>query len=371
MSQENKLTFLGEGLNGSVYRQRKVLGKNLPTNEIAIKIFKNRDELRAFERRFQDLIHFRSRYCASFLGWELLDNKIAVAMDYVDGISLYEISRSLQLTPEIKTEIIAQLQNGVQELHSAGICHGDLSLSNIMIDTRGQLKLIDFGLGKSSKKDRIVGTPKYLSPERWGGGAVTIYDDIFSVGLIYLELATSTSETEEYYKKRAQLLTYEDGPWFHSSPTLRGWERSFREAQVSRKKLKDLVIWLKKSSSSSLVKTQIVRANENRVLMNLGLFKLITGILILFLPPLTLGRGFGGRQIDIPGEKQYGFLEVKTQKWFEVWIDDQHLGYSPIYKRPLEVGLHKVTWQNQKEKKSLTVVISAGQKNVLGDSDFK
>lgn len=371
MKQASKLTFLGEGLNGSVYRQRKTLGRNLPTNEIAIKIFKNHDELKAFERRFQDLIHFRSRYCASFLGWELLDNRIAVAMDYIDGVSLYEVSRSAHLTSEIKVEIMAQLQNGVRELHSAGICHGDLSFSNIMIDIRGQLKLIDFGLGKSSKKDRIIGTPKYLSPERWNGDAVTIYDDIFSVGLLYLELTASTNEVEDYYKKRAQRLSIEDGPWFHSTPALRRWEPSFKETTVSRKKLKDLVVSLKKSSLSDLARTQIVRANDRRMSIKLSLFRLIAGILILFLPPLTLGRGFGGQQIDIPGEKQYGFLEVKTQKWFEIWIDDQPFGYSPVYTRPLEVGFHKVTWRNQSERKSLTVVISAGRKRVLKDSDFE
>ena len=55
------------------------------------------------------------------------------------------------------------------ELHSKGIMHRDLKLENIMVDDRGYLKLIDYGLAKTVNDDELAmsycGTPEYLAPE--------------------------------------------------------------------------------------------------------------------------------------------------------------------------------------------------------------
>ena len=118
-------------------------------------------------------------------------------MEYVEGKTLGEVIKSDELTIERITDISIQICEGLNEAHSKGITHRDIKPENILIDNKGKVKIVDFGLAKVkniskgiTKQDSTVGTLKYMSPEQIRNQNVDHRSDIWSFGVILYEMIT-------------------------------------------------------------------------------------------------------------------------------------------------------------------------------------
>jgi tetratricopeptide (TPR) repeat protein/tRNA A-37 threonylcarbamoyl transferase component Bud32 len=135
-----------------------------------------------------------------------------IVMEYVKGKTLSEILDE-GLTMRRAVEIITAIAEALSEAHEHGIVHRDIKPSNIVVNERGQVKVLDFGLVKNmfdqsssgvdldadtlystqTRSDVIVGTPLYLSPEQATGKAIDGRSDLFALGALLYEALTGQS----------------------------------------------------------------------------------------------------------------------------------------------------------------------------------
>jgi len=120
-------------------------------------------------------------------------------MEFVDGESLGSmLKREGKLSVEQSAKVIQQTALGLSTAHDRGVVHRDIKPGNLMINSRGAVKIADFGIALSnhdlSKKltttGEFVGTPGYLSPEVCLGKPVDQRSDIFSLGIVFFEMLT-------------------------------------------------------------------------------------------------------------------------------------------------------------------------------------
>lgn len=124
-----------------------------------------------------------------------VDGQHFLSMEYVDGEDLATLIRRIGRLPQDKgLDIARQLCAGLAAAHDRGVLHLDLKPSNVMLDGRGRVRITDFGLARLAAEqegpEAVVGTPAYMAPEQLVSAQVTEQSDIYSLGLILIEVFT-------------------------------------------------------------------------------------------------------------------------------------------------------------------------------------
>jgi serine/threonine-protein kinase len=118
-----------------------------------------------------------------------------ISMEYIDGEDLASLLRRIGKLPEGKAlDIARDLCAGVAAAHSLGVIHRDLKPANVMIDSRGDARITDFGLAALAEdlvtRREVSGTPAYMAPEQLEGREVNQKTDLYALGLIFYEMFT-------------------------------------------------------------------------------------------------------------------------------------------------------------------------------------
>src|SRR5215468_2645314 len=118
-----------------------------------------------------------------------------LSMEYVDGEDLGSLLRRIgRLPPDKALEIARKLCAGLAAAHDKGILHRDLKPANVMLNSQGEIAIMDFGLAELADiitEDQVRhGTPAYMAPEQLAGKEVTTKSDIYSLGLVLYEIFT-------------------------------------------------------------------------------------------------------------------------------------------------------------------------------------
>jgi serine/threonine protein kinase len=126
-------------------------------------------------------------------------DKTAIAMEFIDGETLDQRLKSQgQFEFDEAVRICADVLDTLHFAHRKGIFHRDIKPGNVMIDSRGNVKVIDFGIAKAktdpdlTRAGTCCGTPGYMSPEQFTPNEDTNYAlaDIYAVGTMLFKLLT-------------------------------------------------------------------------------------------------------------------------------------------------------------------------------------
>ena len=190
---------LGAGGMGEVYRARDTrLGR-----DVAIKVIS--DALAAEGRaRFEREVKAASalthpNICAVHDVGEA-DGRLFFVMELVDGVTLGAHAGGRSLEPSAVIAIGTQIADALDAAHAHGIVHRDIKPGNILITSRGHIKVADFGVAiraaipdaetveRLTISGRVVGTPAYMAPELLRGGAADARSDLWALGVVLHEL---------------------------------------------------------------------------------------------------------------------------------------------------------------------------------------
>ena len=195
------LAPLGKGGMGVVYKARD----HQLEETVAIKVL--RPEIardKEMERRFKSEIRLarrvRHRNVCGIHEYGEDGSLRYIAMEFIEGVDLRRVLSDRGALPlEQAFEYCIRTAEGLQAIHEAGIIHRDLKTANLMVDARGVLRLMDFGIAKQSGAEGtlgstatglVVGTPEYMSPEQARGEKVDFRSDIYALGVLAFEIFT-------------------------------------------------------------------------------------------------------------------------------------------------------------------------------------
>ena len=121
-----------------------------------------------------------------------------IVMEYVEGRTLKELIVSRGSCPvPVAITYVRQVLAGLRFAHRAGIVHRDVKPHNVIVDSEGRVKVMDFGIARAGTSQMtevgsIIGTAQYLSPEQARGAPVDESSDLYSTGILLYELLTGT-----------------------------------------------------------------------------------------------------------------------------------------------------------------------------------
>ncbi len=195
------LEKLGEGGMGVVYKaQDTKLDRFVALKFLPAHVAQSEQEKSRFIQEAKSASALNHPNVCTIYGIGEFDGQQFIEMELVDGVTLRDkVSandsvKSSSLTIKQVVEYGIQIGEALQEAHSKGIIHRDIKAENIMVNSKNQIKVMDFGLAKLkgslklTKTSSTIGTLAYMSPEQIQGIEADIRSDIFSFGVVLFEM---------------------------------------------------------------------------------------------------------------------------------------------------------------------------------------
>jgi serine/threonine-protein kinase len=204
------LQKLGAGGMGEVYvAEDRELRRKVALKVLTGWITSDAEQLRRFQREARLLAALDHSSIVTIYSVEHEDDLHFLTMELVEGTNLDEIVPEEGLKIGRFFDIALPLAKALAAAHEQGVVHRDLKPSNVMLGDDGKVKMLDFGLAKLGQGEAtseetgyptasltqtgvVMGTVPYMSPEQVEGKTVDHRSDIFSLGIIFYEMATGS-----------------------------------------------------------------------------------------------------------------------------------------------------------------------------------
>lgn len=184
------ISVLGEGASSIVLLASDANGKKLAIKALRPELSSDASMIQMLEDEAKSLTQINHPRVAQIVSFSTeLDPLPHIITEYVEGKSLKEMVSDSPLSGPLLLSLAQGLLEGLEAIHRAGVIHKDLKPANIVFTEDG-VKLIDFGISRSSSEttfsdtDRLAATPGWLSPEQAKGINLGIETDIFNFGIV-------------------------------------------------------------------------------------------------------------------------------------------------------------------------------------------
>ncbi len=203
------IALLGQGGMGEVYKAHDVrLGRFVAIKVLPASLAGDRQFRERFDREARAIAALTHPHIVTIHSIEEHAGAPFLTMELVEGRTLDEMIPPGGLPLREFFDLAIPLADAVAAAHQRGVTHRDLKPGNIMVTADGRVKVLDFGLAKLTEatpagavmwsrtrelltdEGHIIGTIAYMSPEQAEGKPVDSRSDIFSLGIIYYEMAT-------------------------------------------------------------------------------------------------------------------------------------------------------------------------------------
>ncbi|MFT6145234.1 MAG: serine/threonine protein kinase [Myxococcota bacterium] len=171
----------------------------------------DRHDDKSFVRMFRDeariTSHLHHQNIAQLFDFGQVDDEYFLALEYIPGVDLREVQNAaiekgkrlpIRVTLTILCNVLSALDYAHSRVNNVGksmnIVHRDVNPRNIMLSTRGEVKLIDFGVAKAedrlerTRTDHVKGKFAYMAPEQVDGSGIDNRADLFAIGLTMHEM---------------------------------------------------------------------------------------------------------------------------------------------------------------------------------------
>jgi serine/threonine protein kinase/cytochrome c-type biogenesis protein CcmH/NrfG len=213
ISHYNIKSQLGEGGMGVVYEAEDTnLGRHVALKFLTPSMANDENLLQRFQREARAASALNHPNICTIHGIEQDDDQHFIVMELLDGESLADRIRRSPMEIDQVLSLGVQIADALESAHSKGIVHRDMKPANIFITSRGQAKILDFGLAKIDKQKpeagsnvataiadgltsagATMGTIAYMSPEQARGEVTDARTDLFSFGTVLYQMASGTT----------------------------------------------------------------------------------------------------------------------------------------------------------------------------------
>ena len=194
------LEEIGRGGQGVVYRARqKSLNRTVALKVIGLGQWATQTHLKRFRREAESAANLDHPCIVPIYDVGEREGSCYFSMKFIDGGQLDEVAKRTPISPRDAAEIIAKLARTVHYAHEHGILHRDIKPGNILVDTKGEPHLTDFGLARLLETKStvtqtmdVLGTPSYMAPEQASGHneQLTSATDVYGLGAVFYQLLT-------------------------------------------------------------------------------------------------------------------------------------------------------------------------------------
>lgn len=257
---------LGAGGMGEVYRARDTrLGRDVAIKLLPFHFADDAGRRARFDREARLLAALNHPHIAAVYGLEegrIGDQPVqGIVLELVDGQTLDDRLRLGPLRPDEAVPAALQIAQALEAAHERGIIHRDLKPANISLTPNGDVKILDFGIGRwitddepsgtggttltiATEDGMVIGTPGYMSPEQVRGAAVDKRADVWAFGCVLYEMLTGRGPFAERTGPEAMAAVLHREPAWEAlpaatPPSVRRLLRRCLEKDV-RRRLRDI-----------------------------------------------------------------------------------------------------------------------------------
>src|SRR5580704_8736461 len=191
------LALLGAGGMGQVYSARNIISGRTEAMKVLLPDFAAEQDLAArFTAEIRTLASLDHPNIAQLRTAFQFENRLVMIMEFVEGVTLDKRGSEAPIPIDEVIGYSMQVLSALSYAHSKGVTHRDIKPANIMITSHAVVKLMDFGIAKSTNDLQLtrpgttMGSVYYMSPEQVRGGTVDARSDIYSFGVTLYEMLT-------------------------------------------------------------------------------------------------------------------------------------------------------------------------------------